>query len=88
MSVRKYLKSYEAIENQAKARYPKRRGAGTTPQANKMISRQWAQTGEAEPRTLQDADPSKIDWKAVAQDKAKQKIARKKRDMKKRNFVV
>ena len=87
-TAKKYLKSYEAIENQAKARYPKRRGAGTTPQANKMISQQWANTGEQEPRTLKDADPNKVDWKAVARDKEKQKIARKKRDMKKRNFVV
>ena len=63
--VRKYLKSYEAIKNQADARYPKRRGSGTTPQANKIISRQWAATGEEEPASLKEADPNKIDWKAV-----------------------
>jgi hypothetical protein len=88
MSVRKYLKSYEAIENQAKARYPKRRGPGTSPEANKIISQQWAATGEQEPRTLKDADPNNVDWKAVAQDKEKQKTDRKKRNLKKQNFVV
>jgi hypothetical protein len=87
-TAKKYLKSYEAIESQAKARYPKRRGAGTAPQANKMISQQWAATGEQEPRTLKDADPSKFDWKAVAKDKEKQKTDRKKRNLKKQNFVV
>ena len=88
MSVRKYLKSYEAIEIEAKARYPKRRGPGTTPQAYKIISQQWAATGEQEPRTLKDADPNKVDWKAVAKDKEKQKTDRKKRNLKKQNFVV
>ena len=86
--VRKYLKSYIAIENQAKAKYPKRRGKGTSPQANKMISQQWALTGQAEPRTLKEADPNTVDWDAVKKDKQDQKIKRRKREMKKRNFVV
>lgn len=87
-NVRKYLKTYEAIENLAKARYPKRRGAGTTPEANKMISQQWANMGAQEPNSLKDADPKTVDWKAVAEDKKKAKEARKKREMKKRNLVV
>jgi hypothetical protein len=87
-SARKYLKSYEAIKNQAAARYPKRRGQGTTPEANKMISQQWASTGIPDPRSLKDVDPDQVDWKAVEKDKQKEKIQRKKREMKKRNFVV
>jgi len=87
-NVRKYLKSYEAVKDQADARYPKHRGKGTSPQANKIISQQWALIGGNEPQSLRDADPKDIDWKKVEEDRQKAKVSRKKREMKKRNLIV
>ena len=87
-NVRKYLKSYEAVKDQAAARYPKHRGKGTTPQANKIISQQWSLIGGNEPRSLAEADPKDVDWEKVKEDRQKSKVARKKREMKKRNLIV
>lgn len=87
-NVRKYLKSYEAVVSQAEARYPKHRGKGTAPQANKIISKQWSLIGGNEPASLKEADPKDVDWKKVEEDRQKAKVSRKKREMKKRNLVV
>jgi len=87
-NVRKYLKSYEAVKDQAAARYPKQRGKGTSPMANKIISRQWALIGGGEPQSLKDADPKDVDWKKVEEDRQKERVARKKRETKKKGFVV
>jgi hypothetical protein len=87
-NVRKYLKSYEAVKDQAAARYPKHRGKGTSPQANKIISQQWSLIGGNEPRNLKEADPKDVDWEKVKEDRQKSKVARKKREMKKRNLIV
>ena len=87
-NVRKYLKTYEAVKNQAAARYPKHRGKGTSPQANKIISQQWALIGGNEPQSLKDANPKDVDWKAVEEDRKKARESRKKREMKKRNLIV
>lgn len=81
-------KLYEAIEAQAKAKYPKRRGKGTSPQANKMISQQYLSAGGGYVRSIKEVDPKKRDFKAEAKKKAEEKEKRKKREMKKRNFVV
>jgi hypothetical protein len=87
-NVDKYLFSHEAIVNQAKAKSPKHRGKGTTPAANKEISRQWALMSASAPTSLKDADPKEVDWKKVKEDREKEKVARKKREMKKKGFVV
>jgi hypothetical protein len=87
-NVRKYLKSYEAVKDQAAARYPKQRGKGTSPMANKIISQQWALIGGSEPQSLKDADPKDVDWKKVEEDRQKERVARKKRETKKKGFVV
>jgi hypothetical protein len=81
-------KLFEAIENQAKAKYPKRRGQGTSPQANKMIHEKYLAAGGGYVRSKKEIDPKKRDFKKEAEDKAKEKEKRKKREMKKRNFVV
>jgi len=86
-SAKKYLKSYEAIKSQATARYPKRRGKGTSPEANKMISQQWANMGGQDPASLKDVDPNQVDWKAVAADKKKNKEARLKKKAKDTNTL-
>lgn len=86
-SARKYLKSYEAIVNQAKAKYPNRRGPGTSPEANKMISQQWRAMGGQNPRSIKDVDPNQIDWKAVAADKKKAKDNKRKKLAKKTNTL-
>jgi hypothetical protein len=86
-SAKKYLKSYEAIKNQAAARYPKRRGTGTSPAANKMISQQWNAMGGQDPQRLQDVAPNQVDWKAVAADKKKAKEARRKKIAKETNTL-
>jgi hypothetical protein len=88
-NVDKYLKTHEAIVNQAKAlKGTKKRGKGTTPAANKYIGQQWALMGANAPASLREADPKDIDWDKVKEDRVKQKIARKKREMKQKNFVV
>jgi len=87
-NVDKYLKIHEAIVNQAKARYPKHRGKGTAPEANKIISQQWSLVSAGAPRSLKEADPKAVDWDKVKADREKEKTARKKREMKKKNFVV
>ena len=87
-NVDKYLILHEAVVNQAKARYPKHRGKGTSPEANKIISQQWATMSAGAPQSLKDADPKAVDWDKVKQDREKAKTARKKRAKKKSNFVV
>ena len=87
-NIDKYLILHEAIVNQAKARYPKHRGKGTAPEANKVISQQWAAMSAGAPTSLKEANPKAVDWDRVKADREKAKIARKKREMKKSNFVV
>jgi hypothetical protein len=81
-------KLYDAIESQAKARYPKHRGKGNSPQANKMLSQQWAAMGGTFVNSIQEVDPKNRDFKKEEEDRNKSRAARKKREMKKRNFVV
>jgi hypothetical protein len=88
-NVDKYLKIHEAIVNQAKAlKGTKKRGKGTTPEANKYISQQWALIGGAAPTSLRGADPKDVDWDKVKEDREKEKVSRRKREMKKKGFVV
>lgn len=81
-------KLYENMVSQAKAKYPKRRGKGTSPQANKMIDALYTQAGGGWTNDRNSIDPKKRDFKKEAEDKEKAKAARKKREMKKRNLVV
>jgi hypothetical protein len=88
-NVDKYLLQHEAIVNQAKAlKGSNKRGKGTSPEANKYISRQWALVGGNAPQNLREADPKDVDWKKVKEDRQKEKVARKKRETKKKGFVV
>jgi hypothetical protein len=88
-NVDKYLKTHEQVVSQAEAvEGAKQRGKGTTPQANKYISRQWALIGANAPKSLKEADPKDVDWDRVKKDREKAKASRKKREMKKKGFVV
>jgi len=81
-------KLYNALESQAKARYPKHRGKGNSPAANKMLSQQWGAMGGTFVPSLKDVDPDKRDYKKEEEDRNKARASRKKRAMKKQNFVV
>jgi hypothetical protein len=81
-------KLYDALESQAKARYPKHRGKGNSPQANKMLSQQWAAVGGTFVPSLKDVDPKNRDFKKEEENRNKARASRKKREMKKKNFVV
>lgn len=81
-------KLYNALESQAKSRYPKHRGKGNSPAANKMLSQQWSAMGGTFVPSLKDVDPDKRDYKQEEVDRNKARAARKKREMKKQNFVV
>jgi hypothetical protein len=80
-------KLLEAIEANAKARYPKRRGKGTTPQANKIISQQYAASGEGYTNSIKNVDPKKRDLKAEAKKREASKQARAKKKAKDTNTL-
>ena len=62
-------KLYDALESQAKARYPKHRGKGNSPQANKMLSQQWAAMGGTFVGSLKEVDPKNRDFKKEEEDR-------------------
>ena len=80
-------KLLESIEAAAKARYPKRRGQGTSPQANKMISQQYAAAGEGYTNDIRKVDPKKRDLKKEAKDRDKRREARRKKIAKETNTL-
>jgi len=81
-------KLYNALESQANARYPKHRGKGNSPAANKMLSKQWSAMGGTFVPSLKDVDPDNRDYKEEEKAREKSRASRKKREMKKQNFVV
>ena len=80
-------KLLEAIEAAAKAKYPKRRGKGTTPQANKLISQQYSAAGEGYTDSIKKVDPKKRDFKAEAKKREAAKEARLKKKAKDTNTL-
>lgn len=81
-------KLWNQLRQQAEARWPKRAGRGTTPQANRWMSQQYASLGGGEVASIKDVDPKKRDYKQEAIDKAARKKKQRANNLKKRGFIA
>ena len=81
-------KLWNQLRQQAEARWPKRVGKGTTPQANKWMSQQYNLLGGGEVASKKDVDPKKRDYKQEAKDRAERQKKQRANNLKKRGFIA
>lgn len=81
-------KLWNTLKQQAVAKYPRQHGKGTTPQANKWISEQYAQAGGGFVRSKKEIDPKKRDLKQEAKNRVEERKKRQKKNLKQKGFVA
>lgn len=81
-------KLWNQLRQQAEARWPKRTGPGTTPQANRWISQQYSMLGGGEVASIKDVDPKKRDLKQEAIEKAERRKKQRAKQLKDRGFIA
>jgi len=81
-------KLYNALEQQARAKYPSSRTKGLTYAAAKWLSSEYAKNGGSYVDSIKQIDPKKRDYKKEELDKEKRKKSEKKRNIQKQGFVA
>jgi hypothetical protein len=81
-------KLFNSLEQQAAAKYPKRRGVGISPAAGKWLHEQYLKSGGGYVSSKKDIDPKNRDFKDEEKKKAKEKEKRRKKNLKARGFVA
>jgi hypothetical protein len=81
-------KLYNALEQQARSKYPSSRTKGLTYAAAKWLSSEYAKNGGSYVDSIKEVDPKKRDYKKEELDKIKRKKSEKKRNIKKQGFVA
>jgi len=81
-------KMYNALSQQARAKYPSSRTKGLTYAATKWLSSEYAKNGGGYVDSIKEVDPKKRDYKKEGEDKVKRKKSEKKRNIQKQGFVA